>query len=66
MNNNNEVPFQVEQLINNLLNKQENVYIRQNYRQRLVSIQEALDKALQLYDNELFMTNSRKNIKTGK
>jgi hypothetical protein len=60
MNNNNEVPFQVEQLINNLLNKQENVYIRQNYRQRLVSIQEALDKALKKYDNELFMVNTQR------
>lgn len=63
---NNEVPFQIEHLINSLLNKKETVYIRGNYRQRLVSIQNELDKALRLYDNELLMSNSKKNIKTGK
>lgn len=54
---NNEVPFQIEHLINSLLNKKESVYIRGNYRQRLVSIQEALDKAIRSYDNELLMSN---------
>lgn len=57
---NNEVPFQIEHLINSLLNKKENIYIRQNYRHRLVTIQEALDKAIRLYDNELYMTNSKR------
>ena len=56
---NNEVPFQIEHLINSLLNKKESVYIRGNYRQRLVSIQEALDKALKKYDNELLIANSQ-------
>ncbi len=54
------IPFQIEQLIDSLLNKNENVYIRQNYRQRLVSIQEAIDKSLKKYDNELYMSNTRK------
>lgn len=57
---NNEVPFQIEHLINSLLNKKENIHIRGNYRQRLVNIQEALDKAIRLYDNELYMTNSKR------
>lgn len=57
---NNEVPFQIEHLINSLLNKKENIYIRQNYRHRLLTIQEALDKAIRLYDNELYMTNSKR------
>lgn len=57
---NNEVPFQIEHLINSLLNKKENIYIRQNYRHRLVTIQEALDKAIRLYDNELYMANSKR------
>lgn len=56
----NEVPFQIENLINSILNKNENVYIRGNYRQRLVNIQEAIDKAIRLYDNELYMTNSKR------
>lgn len=53
------IPFQVEQLIESLLNKSDNVYIRQNYRQRLVNIQEALDKALKKYDNELYIANTQ-------
>lgn len=55
-----EIPFQIEHLINSLLNQKENVHIRQNYRQRLVSIQEALDKAIKKYDNELYVANTRK------
>lgn len=56
---NNEVPFQIEHLINSLLNKKENIYIRQNYRHRLVTIQEALDKAIKKYDNELLLANTQ-------
>lgn len=57
---NNEVPFQIEHLINSLLNQKENVHIRQNYRNRLVVIQEAIDKSLKKYDNELYIANTRK------
>lgn len=56
---NSEVPFQIEHLINNLLNKSENVYIRQNYRARLESIKDAIDKSLKKYDNELYATNTQ-------
>jgi hypothetical protein len=55
----NEVPFQIEHLINSLLNKKENIHIRGNYRQRLVNIQEALDKAIKKYDNELYISNTQ-------
>jgi hypothetical protein len=56
----NEVPFQVEHIINSLLNQKENVHLRQNYRQRLVSIKEAIDKSIKKYDNELYISNTRK------
>jgi len=56
---NSEVPFQIEHLINNLLNKGENVYIRQNYRARLESIKDAIDKSLKKYDNELYIANTQ-------
>lgn len=56
---NSEVPFQIEHLINNLLNKSENVYIRQNYRARLESIKDAIDKSLKKYDNELYIANTQ-------
>lgn len=56
----NEVPFQVEHIINSLLNQKENVHLRQNYRNRLVTIKEAIDKSLKKYDNELYISNTRK------
>ena len=55
-----DIPFQIEHLINNLLNQKESVHLRQNYRQRLVTIQEAIDKSIRKYDNELYMANTRK------
>lgn len=55
-----DIPFQIENIINSLVNQKESVHLRQNYRQRLVNIQEAIDKALKKYDNELYMANSRK------
>lgn len=54
-----DIPFQIENLVNSLLNSKENVYIRQNYRQRLVNIQEVLDKAIKKYDNELYIANTQ-------
>lgn len=57
---NNEVPFQIEHLINSLLNQKENVHIRQNYRNRLETIRDAIDKSLKKYDNELYISNTKK------
>ena len=57
---NNEVPFQIEHLINSLLNKNENIHIRGNYRMRLEAIKEAIDKSIKKYDNELYVSNTRK------
>lgn len=55
-----DIPFQIEHLINSLLNQKENVHIRGNYRERLVSINEAIDKAIKKYDNEAYISKVRK------
>lgn len=57
---NNEVPFQIEHLIKSLLNKSENVHLRGNYRERLVNIKDAIDKAVKMYDNEAYISKSGK------
>lgn len=57
---NNEVPFQIEHLVKSLLNKEESVHLRQNYRQRLETIRDTIDKSLKKFDNELYATNTRK------
>jgi hypothetical protein len=59
-NNNNDIPFQVEHLVTSLLNQKESVHLRQNYRLRLESIKEHIEKSLKRYDNELYMTNTRR------
>ena len=59
-NNNNQIPFQVENLVTNLLNPKESVHLRQNYRIRLEAIKEHIERSMKKFDNELYMTNTRK------
>lgn len=54
----NNVPFQVMHLIDQMLNKSDNVYVRANYRQRLDSIRKAIDSGIKKYDNEMLMASS--------
>ena len=49
---NQNIPFQVESIIKNLLDPKENIYIRSNYRQRLDIIREEISKAMEMYDKE--------------
>lgn len=67
MNNDNdtsaELPFQVQNLIDQMLNKSDNLYIRGNFRSRLGQIAKAVDQAIKKYDNELMVTNISKNRK---
>jgi hypothetical protein len=52
-NNNYEIPFQIENLIATLDNKQENEHTRNNYRMRLDSIRRAIDAAIIRFDIEM-------------
>ena len=58
-----ELPFQVQSLIDQMLNKNDNLYIRGNFRSRLGQIAKAVDQAIKKYDNELVVTNISKNRK---
>ena len=58
------IPFQVEALINNMLNNKDNVYVRANYKNRLLSIKDAIDKSIKKYDNELYLSNMQGNRRT--
>ena len=55
----NNVPFQVQHLVNSMLNGKDNVYIRGNYRTRLSAISQYIDDAIKKYDNEVVFTNTR-------
>jgi hypothetical protein len=52
------IPFQVEHLVQNMMNKQERSHIRENYRARLKSIRDSIDASIRKYDNEVMMNNS--------
>lgn len=53
------VPFQVQNLIESLLNKKDNVHIRRNYRTRLDEINREISKAIRKYDDELYLSDSK-------
>jgi len=52
---NHNIPFQVENLIQNMMNKSEREHVRENYRMRLESIRDAIDASLKKYRNDSFM-----------
>lgn len=54
------IPFQVQHLIREMLNRDDNVYVRGNYRMRLDEIRRELDKAIRKYDDEVNMANMGK------
>lgn len=60
MSSNDNIPFQVQSIISDLLNPRDNVHLRGNYRLRLATIQVAIEKALKTYDQELAMSTMRK------
>lgn len=57
------VPYQLQQIIDSMLNKKDNVYLRSNYRARLGTIRAEIDTALKRYDNELFIADTSKGKK---
>lgn len=49
------IPFQVQNLIDSMMNKQERSHIRENYRIRLESIRDAIEINLRKYKNDDMM-----------
>lgn len=54
----NDVPFQITHLIDQMLNKSDNVHVRANFRQRLDVIRRTIDQNIKKYDNEMLMSSS--------
>ena len=50
------VPFQVQNLIDSMLNNKDNVYLRGNFRGRLDFIREQIELAIKKYDREVLMS----------
>lgn len=54
------IPYQVQQLIDSMLNKKENVHLRGNYRYRLNEIKLAIEKSIRNYDTEVMTADISK------
>lgn len=52
------VPFQVQHLIDSMLNNKDNVYLRGNFRTRLDYIREQITAAISKYDREVMLSNN--------
>jgi len=60
MSENINVPYQVQQIIQGLLNSRDSVHLRGNYRMRLAVIRDEIDKAIRKYDNEVILAEASK------
>lgn len=60
-----QIPHQVEKLISDMLNKNDNVHLRGNFRLRLDAIRGVIDKAIRDYDNEVILAEGFRNKKKG-
>jgi hypothetical protein len=58
MKTNVELPFQVQSLIDQMLNKRDNIYVRGNFRSRLDQMRMVVNEAIKKYDTELMLANS--------
>jgi hypothetical protein len=54
------IPFQVQNLIDNMMNKDERPHIRDNYCMRLEAIRSAIDTSVKKYKNDDMMRQVRK------
>lgn len=59
-NNSHMIPYQVQQMLDNLLNTKDSVHLRSNYRLRLDTIRREIDTAISKYDNEVALKDKRK------
>ena len=64
MSTNNTIPYQLQVIIDSMLNKDDSVHIRGNYKFRLETIKKEIDRAIAVYDRELmFVDSNRKSNK---
>jgi len=57
------IPFQLQHILDSMLNPKENVYVRGNYRNRLDIIRTEINKAIAKYDNEVLLIGSTRKKK---
>ena len=53
-----DIPFQVTNIIEKMMDKSESVHIRTNYKMRLIAIRNVIDAAIKKVDNENYAGSS--------
>ena len=56
---NDRVPYQVQSLIDGMMNPKDNVHLRGNFRFRLDEIRTIIDKAIKKYDAEVAFIDNK-------
>ena len=59
----NNIPFQVQNLIDGMLNSKDNIYLRGNFRSRLDIIKLEIENAIKKYDADVMLANASKKHK---
>lgn len=54
-----DLPHQVQSLIDGINNTKDSVFIRDNFKNRLVDIRDAIDKSLKRFEAERAMYNNK-------
>jgi hypothetical protein len=54
------IPFQIQNILDSMLNPKENIYVRGNYRNRLDIIRTEINMAIAKYDNEVISADFKK------
>ena len=66
MSSNSNIPYQLQVIIDSMLNKTDNVHIRGNYKFRLETIKKEIDKAIAVYDREVMFADNKQSKKRKK
>jgi Fic family protein len=54
------IPFQIQNIMDSMLNPKENIYVRGNYRSRLDLIRSEITAAIAKYDQEVIAADFKK------
>lgn len=63
MSQSNNIPYQVQQIIDGMLNTRDNVYVRGNYRMRLNELKISIEQAIRKYDQEVILSDGLRKPK---
>lgn len=58
-----DVPFQVQKIITDMLGREDSIHIRHNYRNRLDIIRTVIDRSIKKFDNDYMLATTSTGAK---